>query len=81
MCNKTELLSAKGRGSVILNLSDMQDSFKIFDTSFERLKNVWKILPLVQLTHSGFSVNYFHIDMELGLLRDVSSLNIKSEND
>ena len=76
-----ELLSAKGRGSVILNPSDMQDSFKIFDRSFERLKNVWKILPLVQLTHSEFSVNYFHIDMELGLLRDVSSLNVKSEND
>ena len=76
-----ELLSARGRGSVILNPSAMQDSFKIFDKSFERLKNVWKIVPLVALTHSEFSFNYFHIDIELGLFRDASFLNIKSEND
>lgn len=69
------------RGSVILKPSAMQDSFKIFDRSFERLKNVRKILHLVQLIHTGYFINCFHIEMELELFGEVSFLNIKSEND
>lgn len=74
---KLELLLARGREGVILNPSAIQDSFKIFDGSFERLKNVRKILHLVAL---GYLVNYFHIEMELGLFGEVSSSNIKPEN-
>ena len=59
----------------------MQDSFKIFAKSFGRLKNVAKILHLVALIHSGYLVNYFYIEIELGLFGKVSSSNIKSEND
>ena len=51
----------------------IQDSFNIFDGGFERLKNVWKILLLVALIHSGYLVNFFHIEMELGLFGGVSS--------
>ena len=75
------LKKKRGRGGVILNPSAMQNSFKIFDRSFEKLKNVCKILHLVELIHSGYLINYFHIDMELELFGEVSFLNIKSEND
>lgn len=66
--NKIGTLPATGRGDVILKPSTIQDSFKIFGGSFGRLKNALKILPLVALTHSEFSVSYFHIEMELSLL-------------
>ena len=74
---KLELLLARGKEGVILNPSAIQDSFKIFDGSFERLKNVRKILHLVAL---GYLVNYFHIEMDLGLFGEVSSSNMKPEN-
>lgn len=64
---KIELFSAMGREGAI------QDSFNIFDGGFERLKNVWKILLLVALIHSGYLVNFFHVEMELGLFGGVSS--------
>ena len=64
---KNRIIFCNGKRSAI------QDSFNIFDGGFETLKNVWKIILLVALIHSGYLVNFFHIEMELGLFGGVSS--------